>query len=127
SHLSALQGHLSVGHCRYSTTGSSVWENAQPTFRATATGSIALGHNGNLTNTGDLAAEVEKLRAERGELPPPGTPALRSTSDTDLITTLLASHPDLSLEAAALQVLPGLRGAFSLVWMDETTLYAARD
>jgi amidophosphoribosyltransferase len=127
SHLSALQGHLSVGHCRYSTTGSSIWENAQPTFRATATGSIALGHNGNLTNTGDLAREVEKLQADRGELPLPGTPAIRSTSDTDLITTLLASHPDLSLEAAALQVLPSLRGAYSLVWMDETTLYAARD
>ena len=127
SHLSSLQGHVSVGHCRYSTTGSSVWENAQPTFRATATGSIALGHNGNLTNTGDLALEVEKLRADRGELPLPGTPLIRSTSDTDLVTTLLASHPDLSMEGAALQVLPGLRGAFSLVWMDETTLYAARD
>ncbi len=127
SHLSSLQGHLAVGHCRYSTSGSSVWENAQPTFRATATGSIALGHNGNLTNTGDLFRAVERLRPERGELPLHGTPAIRSTSDTDLITTLLASHPDLSLESAALEVLPTLRGAFSLVWMDETTLYAARD
>jgi amidophosphoribosyltransferase len=127
SHLQSLQGHLAVGHCRYSTTGSSVWENAQPTFRATATGSIALGHNGNLTNTGDLFRAVEELQPERGELPLHGAPAIRSTSDTDLLTTLLASHPDLSLEAAALEVLPRLRGAFSLVWMDETTLYAARD
>ncbi len=127
SHLSSLQGHLAVGHCRYSTTGSSVWENAQPTFRATATGSIALGHNGNLTNTGELAKAVEALRNERGELPLTGTPAIRSTSDTDLLTTLLASHPDRSLEAAALEVLPTLSGAFSLIWMDETTLYAARD
>jgi amidophosphoribosyltransferase len=127
SHLSSLQGHLAVGHCRYSTTGSSVWENAQPTFRATATGSIALGHNGNLTNTGELFRAVEELRPRRGELALHGTPPIRSTSDTDLLTTLLASHPDLSLEAAALEVLPTLRGAFSLVWMDETTLYAARD
>src|SRR5207244_7375034 len=94
SHLSSLQGHLSVGHCRYSTTGSSVWENAQPTFRATATGSIALGHNGNLTNTGELFKAVEQLRPERGELALHGTPPIRSTSDTDLLTTLLASHPD---------------------------------
>jgi amidophosphoribosyltransferase len=127
SHLSALLGHLAIGHCRYSTTGSSVWENAQPTFRATATGSIALGHNGTLTNTGELAAMVEELRGARGELALPGTPALRSTSDTDLLTTLLASHPDVSLEVAALEVLPRLRGAYSLVWMDESTLYAARD
>src|SRR3982075_2804073 len=56
--LTALRGHIAVGHCRYSTTGSSVWANAQPTFRSTATGSIALGHNGNLTNTGDLAASL---------------------------------------------------------------------
>jgi len=127
SHLQSLQGHLAVGHCRYSTTGSSVWENAQPTFRATATGSIALGHNGNLTNTGELFRAVEDLRSERGELPLNGAPVIRSTSDTDLVTTLLASHPDLSLEQAAMDVLPTLRGAFSLVWMDETTLYAARD
>ncbi len=56
-----------------------------------------------------------------------GASRLRSTSDTDLLAALLASHPDVSLEAAALDVLPTLQGAFSLVWMDETTLYAARD
>ncbi len=127
SHLSALLGHLSIGHCRYSTTGASVWENAQPTFRATATGSIALGHNGNLTNTSELAAMVDELDSERGELPLRGTAPIRSTSDTDLVTTLLASHPDRSIEASALDILPRLRGAFSLVFMDEGTLYAARD
>ncbi len=56
--LASLRGHIAIGHCRYSTTGSSVWANAQPTFRSTATGSIALGHNGNLTNTGELAASL---------------------------------------------------------------------
>ena len=114
---------------RYSTTGSSVWENAQPTFRATATGSIALGHNGNLTNTGELArAGRRAASAERGELALHGHAGDGArTSDTDLVTALLASHPDRSLEAAALEVLPQLRGAFSLVFMDETTLYAARD
>ncbi len=123
--LESLRGHLAVGHCRYSTTGSSVWENAQPTFRATATGSIALGHNGNLTNTGDLAVAVEALREESGELP--WTSRMGATNDTDLVTALLASHPDRSLEASAMAVLPTLRGAFSLIFMDESTLYAARD
>ena len=125
SHLTSLTGYLAVGHCRYSTTGSSVWENAQPTFRATATGSIALGHNGNLTNTGDLAVLVEELAGDT-ELPL-GTARVRSTSDTDLLTALLASHPSGSVHAAALRVLPDVAGAFSLVFMDETTLYAARD
>ena len=131
-HLNALRGHLAIGHTRYSTTGASVWENAQPTFRSTATGSIALGHNGNLTNTGELLTLVEKREAESGMLPYDEGPHHRrhgivATTDTELITALLASHPDRSLESAALEVLPQLRGAFSLVFMDESTLYAARD
>ncbi len=123
--LESLQGHLAIGHTRYSTTGASVWENAQPTFRATATGHIALGHNGNLTNTHELARRVRERAEESGELSL-GT-SLGSSSDTDLLTSLLASHPDLSLEAAAIEELPLLKGAFSLVFMDDTTLYAARD
>ena len=140
-HLSSLRGHLSIGHTRYSTTGSSVWENAQPTFRSTASGSVALAHNGNLTNTRALVELVEKRRAETGELPyDDAAPhevaeaarraqhlAMHSTTDTEIVTALLASYPDMPLEHAALQVLPRLRGAFSLVFMDESTLYAARD
>ena len=73
----------------------SVWENAQPTFRATATGSIALGHNGNLTNTRELAELVDELPDDRGELPLPGStrPALNERHRP--VTALLASHPDL--------------------------------
>ncbi|HEX6920172.1 MAG TPA: amidophosphoribosyltransferase [Actinomycetes bacterium] len=143
AHLSALRGHLAIGHTRYSTTGSSVWENAQPTFRSTASGSIALGHNGNLTNTRELLDLVEKRAADSGALPYEGlavdetrawreemrhtSPVLHSTTDTEIITALLASYPDRPLESAALEVLPQLRGAFSLVFMDESTLYAARD
>jgi amidophosphoribosyltransferase len=122
--LNSLRGHLAIGHTRYSTTGASRWENAQPAFRSTATGSAALAHNGNLTNSGDLAARVaanarptDRTRQEQ--------PA--ASTDTDLITELLAGHPSRSLEAAALDVLPTLRGAYSLVFMNETTLYAARD
>ena len=125
--LESLHGHIAIGHARYSTTGASVWENAQPTFRATATGHLALGHNGNLTNTHELARRVRERAEANGELPLGSHVSSTSTSDTDLLTALLASHPDLSLEAAAMVELPLLKGAFSLVFMDDTTLYAARD
>ncbi len=115
--LNTLQGHIAVGHTRYSTTGSTTWENAQPSFRTTSAGTgLALGHNGNLVNTAELAAAAAGLTGGHG-----------STSDSDLITALLAARPDVSVEQAALDVLPTLRGAFSLVFMDEHTLYAARD
>jgi amidophosphoribosyltransferase len=121
--LASLRGYLAIGHTRYSTTGGSTWENAQPTIRATSAGTtIALAHNGNLVNTAELARQViDRGLADRG-LDEPG-----ATSDTSLVTMLLAGRPDLSVEAAAMEVLPTLRGAFSFAFMDESTLYAARD
>ncbi len=121
--LSSLRGHLAVGHTRYSTTGSTTWENAQPTFRTTATGSgLALGHNGNLVNTAELRDEVNAL-VGRG-----GHGAVTATTDSDLITELLAAtSADVGLEEAAVRLLPRVRGAFSLAFSDEQTLYAARD
>jgi amidophosphoribosyltransferase len=124
SSLQSLQGHLAVGHCRYSTTGASVWENAQPTFRATSGGSLALAHNGNLTNTAELALRVGELADTSGELP---LEAGIASSDTDLVCALLAAHPDKSMADAALAELPGFEGAFSFLFMDEHCLYAARD
>ncbi len=123
--LESLQGHVAIGHTRYSTTGSSVWENAQPTFRPTATGNLALGHNGNLTNTADLSERLAELASTSGELPI--NAGLHATTDTEVISGLLAAHPDLPLEQAALEELPKLLGAFSLVFMDDDALYAARD
>lgn len=125
SALESLQGHIAIGHTRYSTTGSSCWDNAQPTFRATATGHLALSHNGNLTNTHELAKRLAAIREDSGELFPDF--AQNASSDTDILTALLAAHPDLSMEAAALDELPKVRGAFSLVFMDDQTLYGARD
>lgn len=122
--LESLKGEIAIGHARYSTTGSSVWHNAQPTFRPTAAGSVALGHNGNLTNTAEL---IELLRERDLELGRSAGKGETATSDTSVMATLLSSYPDRSVEEAALEVLPKLRGAFSLVFMDENTLYAARD
>jgi amidophosphoribosyltransferase len=127
--LNTLRGHIAIGHCRYSTSGASVWENAQPTFRATASHSLALGHNGNLINTRELAALVD---------PSAGAGGAGATSDTDILTALFAGAAadrlpagdgpgGATIEESALAALPLVRGAYSLVFMDERTLYAARD
>jgi len=113
STLSTLQGDLGIGHTRYSTTGSTTWENAQPAFKTEGTSGIALGHNGNLVNTRELA---EKVGGRRG-----------ASTDSDIVTTMLARASGDGLEAAALGVLPQLRGAFSFVFMDERTVYGVRD
>ena len=125
STLESLVGSVAIGHARYSTTGASVWQNAQPTFRPTSHGSVALAHNGNLTNTAELVGLLQERtagqssgRAGQGET---------ATTDTSVMASLLAAYPDRAVEEAAIEVLPKLRGAFSLVFMDETTLYAARD
>ena len=115
--LGALQGHFGIAHTRYSTTGSTTWENAQPSFKTDGRRSLALGHNGNLVNTRELAEGVGST-GDSG-----------ATTDSDLVASLLARElADAGdLEGAALRVLPILEGAFSFVLMDEGTLYAARD
>ncbi|WP_129844010.1 amidophosphoribosyltransferase [Streptomyces sp. RFCAC02] len=126
--LGSLPGHIAVGHTRYSTTGAPTWENAQPTFQATGHGSIALGHNGNLVNTAELARLAAALPGGRGP-----RHRVAATNDTELVTVLLAGQTDpetgtpLTVEEAAPRVLPQVKGAFSFVFMDEETLYAARD
>ena len=119
--LAAMPGHVAIGHCRYSTTGSTTWENAQPVFRNTAAGTgVALGHNGNLVNTTELADRARAAGLFNGES--------SATTDSDILGALLANGAaDSSIEQAALEFLPTVRGAFCLVFMDENTLYAARD
>ncbi len=120
SDLATLTGNLAIGHCRYSTTGSSTWNNAQPTLRATSHGTLALAHNGNLTNTGDLAEKLAKITTNSDD-------GLNATTDTEIMTALIAAQEGKNFESSALEVLPQLKGAFSIVFMDEHTLYAARD
>lgn len=121
--LTPLHGHLAIGHTRYSTTGSSTWRNAQPVYRSVGEAGFALGHNGNLTNTSQLAAEAGML---------PGVVA----SDSDLVAELIErrfpsddeSHSDgRDLERALIDVLPNLQGAFSFVLMDTAHLIGVRD
>lgn len=121
--LAAMSGHVAIGHCRYSTTGSTKWENTQPVFRNTAAGTgVALGHNGNLVNTAELLSRARAaglLNSQNGEA---------ATTDSDVLGALLAhGSADATLEQAALELLPTVRGAFCLTFMDEDTLYAARD
>ena len=111
--LATLQGDLGIGHTRYSTTGSTTWENAQPSFKTDGSRGLALGHNGNLVNTGELARKAGR----RGN----------ASTDSDIVATLLSQHLEDGLEKAALEVLPLLSGAFSFVMMDERTVFAARD
>jgi len=112
--LATLQGDLGIGHTRYSTTGSTTWENAQPAFKTDGQRSLALGHNGNLVNTAELADRVGRI---------PGD----ATTDSDLVATLLSRRLEAGLREAALEVLPTLEGAFSFVMMDERSVFAARD
>ena len=168
--LSSLTGYLAVGHVRYATTGATTWENAQPMLGPVAGSTLALTHNGNLTNTREL---MEAVRATSGE-DLTGELGRGSSTDTAVIAALMnlvsehgrlaardgsavipgtggpAADPDadlylddpddpgahplgaarsapLTVSQAARRVLPMLRGAFSLVFMDEHTLYAARD
>jgi amidophosphoribosyltransferase len=114
--LSGLDGHLAVGHTRYSTHGSSDWAGAQPVYRGVGRAGFALGHNGNLTNTAELAEKVGML---------PGSIA----TDSDVVAELLArSFPETENLATALQaVLPILEGAFSFVLMTSERLFGVRD
>jgi amidophosphoribosyltransferase len=118
--LRTLAGELAIGHVRYSTTGSNAWENSQPVQRSEGTdGSrreVALAHNGNLINAVELHDEL----IERGV-------SFSSTSDSEIIAAMIATHPAEQVEDAIADVLPRLRGAFSIVAMTKDRVVAFRD
>jgi amidophosphoribosyltransferase len=118
--LRTLAGDLAIGHVRYSTTGSNAWENSQPVQRSEGTNGsrreVALGHNGNLINALELHAEL----SERGV-------SFSSTSDSEIIAAMIATHPAEQVEDAIADVLPRLRGAFSIVAMTKDRVVAFRD
>ena len=113
--LRALQGDMAVGHVRYSTTGASSWENAQPVWRADRR-ELALAHNGNLINAVTL----------HGDLRESGV-AFRSTSDSEIIAALLSTHHAATIEDAVADVMTRVEGAYSTVVMTKDRVVAFRD
>jgi amidophosphoribosyltransferase len=114
--LSSLTGQAAIGHVRYSTTGASSWENAQPLLHAHHGLTVAAGHNGNLLNAGELRAEL----LERGT-------RFRGTSDTEVMAALIASQPNTDTDAAVRGAVSKMRGAFSATVLTPRALYAFRD
>src|SRR6201747_2924430 len=118
--LRTLAGELAIGHVRYSTTGSNAWENSQPVQRSEGNdGSrreVALAHDGNLIN----AVELHNELLETGV-------TFSSTSDSEIIAALIATHPADSVEDAIAEVMPRLQGAFSTVVMTKDKVVAFRD
>ncbi|HEX5308031.1 MAG TPA: amidophosphoribosyltransferase [Solirubrobacteraceae bacterium] len=118
--LRTLAGELAIGHVRYSTTGSNAWENSQPVHRSQGTNGsskeLALAHNGNLINAVVLHEEL----SERGV-------SFSSTSDSEIVAALIATHPAEAVQDAIAEVLPRLNGAFSIVVMTRDRVVAFRD
>ena len=113
--LRALPGDVAIGHVRYSTTGSSAWQNAQPIHRSDQH-NVALAHNGNLINAVELHADLR----EHGV-------GFSSTSDSEIIAALISTHPADRIEDAIEDVIPRLEGAFSTVVMSPEGVFAFRD
>src|SRR5262245_44954396 len=113
--LSGLQGQAAIAHTRYSTTGSTEWANAQPIVQHGRARTVALGHNGNLTNAEELRAEL----ASEGV-------RLTSSSDTELIAALIA-HDPAPLNDAVAHTMERLDGAYSVTALSEGKLLAFRD
>ena len=113
--LRGLHGELAIGHTRYSTTGSSQWWNAQPLVQHGSARTVALGHNGNLTNAAELRAQL----AADGH-------RLATTADTEVIAALIANDPA-PLQQAVRNAMAQLDGAFSIVMLSEGALVAFRD
>jgi amidophosphoribosyltransferase len=114
--LSRIRGTLAIGHTRYSTTGDSALLNAQPIMVQSNKGMIALAHNGNLTNAGEIRARMEA----QGSI-------FQTSSDTEVIVHLIAQSREHTLPEAMADALRRVEGAFSLVMISADRIFAARD
>ncbi len=114
--LSKLKGNIAVGHNRYSTSGDSNLENAQPLICQYKRGPLAIAHNGNLVNAPRIRSDLE----DAGSI-------FRGTSDTEVIAHLLARSQQTYLEDRILDALKEVRGAYSILFMGKSLLIAARD
>ena len=115
--LLALSGRAALGHTRYSTTGSSRIENAQPmVVRDDALGDLAIAHNGNCINARDIRTGLEASGVE-----------FQTSSDTEVIAKAIAAAPGETWDAKLVHTMPTLSGAWSLVLLTPRALYAIRD
>ena len=110
-----LEGHLAIGHNRYSTTGGDSANNVQP-FVAECRGHIAVAHNGNLVNTTELRTEMQE-----------GGAIFQTSTDSEVILHLIAKSQATTIADRAMDALAKLKGAYSLVMSTERHLIAARD
>lgn len=114
--IQELKGQVAIGHCRYSTTGSSNVKNIQPFLVTHKNKGIAVAHNGNLTNIEPLYKKLE----EQGAI-------FQTTMDSEIIVHLLARSLNGDMKKWLVEVLTQLQGAFSLVFLVEDTIIGARD
>ncbi|MGB5293962.1 MAG: amidophosphoribosyltransferase, partial [Thermoanaerobaculia bacterium] len=114
--LRRLPGARALGHCRYSTAGTSVLANAQPIVVKTSMGPLAIVHNGNLVN----AVEIRHRLEREGSI-------FQTTSDTEVILHLMARNPREDIVESLLIALEEVRGAYSLLLMTDNCVIAARD
>lgn len=114
--LKPLQGDLAIGHVRYSTFGTSVLKNVQPLMRDYKKGAIALGHNGNLTNAGQLREELES----EGRI-------FQSTTDTEVIIHLIAKSQYENFSESIVDALTNVIGAYSILATNGEEIVAVRD
>ncbi|MDH7479472.1 MAG: amidophosphoribosyltransferase, partial [Syntrophomonadaceae bacterium] len=114
--LEGLRGRIAIGHVRYSTTGSSIAANAQPLVFHYLRGMIALAHNGNLTNAGEL----HQLLASQGSV-------FQSTTDSEIVVNLLARYAPSRIEEALFKCMIDIKGAYALLIMTEDKLIGVRD
>lgn len=114
--LERLQGHVAIGHNRYSTTGGSHIQNAQPLVVNFREGKLAIGHNGNLVNALELRREME----EQGSI-------FQTTSDTEVILHLIARSKATEIERMVAEALARCQGAYSLVLLAGDKLIGVRD
>lgn len=114
--IGTLEGHIAVGHNRYSTAGTSTLDNIQPFVRHYKRGLLAIAHNGNLVN----ATHIRSVLQEKGSI-------FSSTSDTEVIAHLIARSHQKYFEDRIIDALSEIRGAYSLIFMDRKRLIAVRD
>jgi len=114
--IAPLQGHIGIGHTRYSTTGMNIWKNSQPLFRMFKNESFAIAQNGNLTNV----KEIRKEQIKKGV-------NFETTTDTEVIASLIESSEKENIEDAIKEATGKIKGSYSLVILTKDEVFGIRD